>query len=320
MKPLKFSFILLLLIFISALSWWSWATAPLDKDSTQAQMFVIPKGQAIDTMGKRLKQDNLIRSSAAFKIMVVKDNLSTKIQAGSFRLKPSMNLKDLTQSLTRGTLDIWVTLLEGWRREQMAEELEEQFADLEAEFNTQQFLSLTKNQEGYLFPDTYLFPRDASASTIVNLLTKTFDQKVDFSNNSSGLTQKQVIVMASILEREVRTDKDRPIIAGILLKRLNNDWPLQADATVQYFMGNSKDWWPQNITRADINTASKYNTYKNQGLPPAPICNPGIASIEAVLNPKDSPYWFYISDLKGNIHYGKTIEEHNANIAKYLNK
>ena len=134
------------------------------------------------------------------------------------------------------------------------------------------------------------------------------------------LSDEQVIVLASILEREVRTKKDRPLIAGILIKRFQNNWPLQADATVQYIIGNEKNWWPQNITKAHLKINSPYNTYKHPGLPPAPISNPGLASIEAALRPESSSYWFYISDLDGAIHYANTIEEHNANIATYLGK
>lgn len=320
--------LLALLVFIgSSLLWWRWATAPADSASSAAQIFVIPRGQGIDAIGDRLYQAELIRSPAAFKIMVFKNHLAKKIQAGDFRLKPSMDLNTITQELTHGTLDIWVTLLEGWRQEEIANKIEKEFVSKNSEFDKLAFLQATKKDEGYLFPDTYLIPRDASAATIASLLKNTFNKKVDLSQNSSGLSSKQVITLASILEREVRTDKDRPIIAGILIKRLENDWPLQADATVQYAVASKNcrrsdncTWWPQNLTRADIDLDSPYNTYQNQGLPPTPICSPGLASIKAVLSPKSSAYWFYISDLKGNIRYAETVEDHNANITKYLRK
>jgi UPF0755 protein len=306
--------------------WWYWVTSPLDSTSESSQIFVIPKGQAIDTIGSRLKQANLIRSPIAFKIIVLKDNLSTKIQAGDFRLRPSMPLKQLAQELTHGTLDIWITLLEGWRREEIAQELSSQFESRNADFDPLKFTKITSNQEGYLFPDTYLVPRDASEGMTADLLIKTFNSKVDLSANNSGLTDNQVITLASILEREVRTNKDRAIVAGILIKRLNNGWPLQTDATVQYVKGSMLcsistlgcDWWPEVYISDLQNLSSPYNTYLNQGLPPQPIANPGIDSINAVLEPQASDYWYYISDLSGNIHYAKTIESHNANINKYL--
>jgi len=317
-----------ILVFIGLFFWWGRVTAPTNAKSQEAQIFVIPKGQAIDIIASRLKGAGLIRSKVAFKIIVFRDGLAKKIQAGDFRLKSSMDLTTLSQELTHGTLDIWVTLLEGWRREEMANKIAAEFSARQADFDKALFLQTTKGEEGYLFPDTYLLPRDASEQTIAQILTSTFEKKVDLSSNNSGLSASQVVTLASIVEREVNTDKDRPIIAGILIKRLKNDWPLQADATVQYFVGTNNcrriqgdcNWWPQNLTRANIDTTSVYNTYQNQGLPPTPIASPGLASINAVLNPKPSPHWFYISDLTGVIHYARDIEGHNSNIAKYLGK
>lgn len=308
--------------------WWRVATSPVDPQGETSTVFVIPEGQAIDVIGRRLKEAGLIRSKVAFKLVVLKKGLARKIQAGDFRLRSSMDTPTIAAELTHGTLDIWVTLLEGWRREQMAAELAQEFTARELDFDASEFLSASQGQEGYLFPDTYLIPRTASGSAIVKLLRDTFDQKVDLTLNESGLTPSQVVILASILEREVRTDQDRPLVSGILLKRLEAGWPLQADATIQYVVGTQRcepadpncSWWEPNLTKDHIAQTSPYNTYVNVGLPPAPIANPGISSIEAALNPQSSPYWFYISDLQGNIHYAESIEEHNQNIAQYLGK
>ncbi len=317
-----------LLAFIVPFLWFRQALTPIDPKTTTPQVFVIPKGQSIDKIGKRLHEAKLIRSAAVFKIYVTGKGLATKIQAGDFRLNPSMNLAQIAENLTTGTLDIWVTLLEGWRREEMAAKLVEEFAAKDATFDTAGFLQASDGLEGYLFPDTYLIPPTASGSAVASQLKNTFAKKVSLTNNQSGLSTEQAIILASILEREVATKKDRPIIAGILTKRWQNKWPLQADATIQYLLGTRTchnqlsqcNWWPQNITKQDLQINSPYNTYTQPGLPPTPISNPGLASIEAALQPQESEYWFYISDLQGNIHYAKTIEEHNQNIAKYLNK
>lgn len=308
--------------------WLRLATAPVDPKEASATVFVIPPGQALDVIGHRLKEAGLIRSSIAFKLVVLKNGLARKIQAGDFRLKSSMSTTTVAEELTHGTLDIWVTLLEGWRREEMAVELAQEFANRELEFDIAEFINASKGQEGYLFPDTYLIPRTASGSAIVELLRDTFDKKVDLTLNQSGLTSTQTVILASIIEREVRTDKDRPLVAGILQKRLEAGWPLQADATIQYAVGSRSceatdttcKWWEPNLTRDHITEASPYNTYANVGLPPTPIANPGLGSIKAALNPQNSSYWFYISDLQGNIRYAETIEEHNQNIANYLGK
>ena len=136
----------------------------------------------------------------------------------------------------------------------------------------------------------------------------------------TGLNLNEAVTLASIIERETLTSEERPIVAGIYFNRLNNDWPLQADATVQYAIGTNRNWWPKNLTRADIEINSPYNTYKSQGLPIAPIASPGIVSLSAVVYPEDTDYMYYIHDSEGKIHYAETLSEHNANVAKYLRK
>jgi UPF0755 protein len=133
--------------------------------------------------------------------------------------------------------------------------------------------------------------------------------------NRVGDISDENLILASLVEREVRVDTDRKIVAGIILKRLKADWPLQIDATIQYVLGNKNDWWPKNI---DTKFESKYNTYLNPGIPPTPICNPGLRSIEAVLSPQNTNYWYYISDDQGVTHFAKTLAEHNLNVDKYL--
>ena len=200
----------------------------------------------------------------------------------------------------------------------MAQKLNE-----ELDIDSKEFLRMAK--EGYMFPDTYLIPRTATSASIAQLFLDTFNKKVTAQMREdaqkTGLSFDQVITMASIVEREGRTNDDRPIIAGILLKRLQAGWPLQADSTLQFILGyqaDQKTWWKKGVDSADKLLNSAYNTYRNVGLPPAPIANPGLASIKAVIYPSDSPYWFYLHDDKGVVHYAKTLEEHNANIEKYL--
>jgi UPF0755 protein len=123
--------------------------------------------------------------------------------------------------------------------------------------------------------------------------------------------------MASLIEREARIDTSRQMVSGILWKRLDNAWPLQVDATLQYVKGGKNDWWPEPLA-VDKSLNSPYNTYQNTGLPPAPIANPSLSSIKAALSPTDSAYWYYISDLQGNMHYGVTLDDHNANVNQYL--
>jgi UPF0755 protein len=330
-KSIRLPFRLLIiagLILIGASSlWFRWACLPVDSKDDTVVFISISQGESVDSIAQYLKDKNLIRSKAAFKIKVLTHNLATKIQAGDFKLTRSLSTTQIAESFTHGTSDLRITLIEGWRREEMADELERKFKAVGATFDKQAFLQTTEGKEGYLFPDTYLIPKWATASEISELLQVTFEKKVDnqirSAINRQGLTLDQAIILASMVEREARFDKDRPLVAGILVKRWRRNWPLQVDAAVQYALGYQdaeKSWWKKSLTKEDLNVNSAYNTYKKAGLPPTPICNPSLASIKAVANLKQSAYWFYLSDSQGNLHYSETIEEHNQNIAKYLGK
>lgn len=327
---LKKSSLAVLILLITALSsffWWRWAISPVQSSPGKSQIFVIPKGESLSLTARRLENEGLIKSSLAFKILVLIKGLSGQIQAGSFQINPSWAAEEIVHLLAHGSLDLWLTFPEGWRREEYGRRLAANLDD----FSYSEFLTLTQDKEGYLFPDTYLIPKDASPSAVVAIFTnnfkKKFDSKMEMMAKEKGLIQEQVVVLASIVERETRTEKDRPIVADILLKRWQENWPLQADATVQYALANQRnanfgdwqtiDWWLR-PTKVDLKIDSPYNTYKYKDLPPTPICNPGLASIEAVINSQKSDYWFYLSDSQGKMHYAKTNEEHNKNIEKYL--
>lgn len=316
----------LIILFLAVLFVYRSQVSPISPDSTQYQNFIIQKGQTLDSIASDLVEQKLIRSVPAFKLQVMISGLSRQIQAGDFSLSPSMSLSEIASALTHGTSDRRVTLLEGWRREQMAYEIQ---SVLEANnpdyaFDSDQFVTQTKNLEGHLYPDTYYLPKGSTTQQVIDLLTQNFAQKTQDLANNSGLSDSQALILASLLERESFSDAEKPVIAGILLNRLNADWPLQVDATVQYVKTTSScksldcDWWPNDITRADIDLNSAFNTYSHPGLPPAPISNPSVSSIKAIYNPTPNSYWFYLHDNSGQIHYSSTIEEHNQNVARYL--
>lgn len=311
--------IIILLLLSTGYLFFREGSLPVNKLSTENKIFVIQPGEPLNTIAKNLENEGLIRSKIVFYLIVKKMGIERSIQAGDFRLSPSMSVYTIAKTLTHGTLDIWVTLIEGTRKEEMAQILSQKLNIPESEF-------IKNAEEGYLFPDTYLIPRDATAKSIIAILKKNFDEKfnsvADNKTNINGITHSQILILASMVEKEARLDQDRPIVAGILIKRLRNDWLLQVDATIQYALGyqvDQKTWWKKDLTQEDIKIDSDFNTYKNPGLPPTPICNPGQASIKAVINADtSSPYMYYISDKSGKMHYAATLEEHNANIAKYL--
>jgi UPF0755 protein len=216
--------------------------------------------------------------------------------------------------------DVWVTLLEGWRAEEMARELK---TKLSTTFDEDEFITLAKEKEGTLFPDTYLFPKETTASTIISTMENTFKKRYAEVVQEVGKTdrlQDEVIVIASLLEREARDPVEMKTVAGVFENRLRLGMPLQVDATLQYAKGYNRTldtWWAE-PSAADKQVVSPFNTYMYKGLPPGPICNPGKAALIAAAKPDRTDYLFYISDRTGQMHYAKTLEEHNANIAQYL--
>jgi UPF0755 protein len=180
-----------------------------------------------------------------------------------------------------------------------------------------------KREEGKYFPDTYLVPKQITLEAVRQLLRRTFDEKtapLGLNNSASGLTAEEVIILASLVERETKTDADRALVAGVLSNRLKIGMKLDVDATVQYVIGFTKadGWWKKNLTSEDLQIKSPYNTYLYAGLPPSPICNPGLAALKAVLDPTETDYFYYLSDKTGAMHYAVTFSEHKANIAKFL--
>lgn len=324
-------FLFLFVSFIIFLLFSSFFVVSLFQPKTDASQkdirFVIPRGQALSIIAQRLEDEDLIKSKWVFRFVVYKNKLADKIQAGSFELSASMNTWQIAEALTVGTDDVWITLPEGYRREQIAESLSKQ--NLE-NFNVEEFLNLSKGLEGQLFPDTYLVSRDINSVAVISLLKNTFVSKVTSplgkEISSSKMSLNEILTLASLIQRESGSDdtnsqdQEMSLIAQILFNRIDIGMPLQIDATLSYVKGFSKienSWWPNPLAE-DKKINSLYNTYKNAGLPPGPICNPGLGAIKAVLNPTPTQALYYIHDNSGKIHTANTLQEHNSNVNKYL--
>ena len=319
-KGLRAGIFILVAVVVSIISimWWYDGTRAFDPKDVTPVAFSVRSGDGVRAIAANLYDQNLIRSATAFFVVVKMLGLETDLQAGEFRLQRTMDARTIAQTLTHGIADSWITTLEGWRVEEVATKVAKDLEIPESEF-------LKVAKEGYMFPDTYMVPRDATVGAIVKVFTDTFDEKITSSMRleakKNDLTFPETLILASIVEREGKTDEDRPIIAGILHNRLRADWPLQADATLQYALGyqtNEKTWWKKELFDEDKKVRSPYNTYLHTGLPPAPICNPGLSAIKAALYPKKTEYMYYIHDDTGVAHYAKTLEEHNANVSKFL--
>lgn len=287
--------------------------------------FIVEPGEGLVAIADRLEQEGVISSAFWFRVYgKLNPELVTGIQAGEYVFDGTVQLEDVFVALQRGKFERKLTFIEGWRREQMAEYLAEKY---DLAFG-QEFLALTVNDEGMLFPDTYIVGT-VTPQEVRNLLLGTFEQKLTAEHRQRmqeiGLTQAEVVNFAAIVEREVISYEDRKLVAGIMLKRWQNGWALDADATIQYALASSNCvvfdgcvWWPKELTFEDLAIDSPFNTRKVQGLPPHAIANPGMSAIEAVLYAEESPYWFYLSDKEGITRFAVTLEEHNANIAQYL--
>lgn len=305
------------------------------------QSFVIQKGETVNSIGERLRADGLIDSTFWFKVYYFfhKDE-SKKIQAGDYQLSASMTLFQITQNILKGKFDLKLTVLEGWRLEEIAQKIKDlgllataaDFLNIASHKSISQIVAdeeASINLEGYLFPDTYAIPMDIKALALINLMTVNWEKRIEslkplFKNE--GLSTKEAVILASIVEGEGKTPEDRKVIAGILLKRLKNDWPLQADATIQYAKDSlvcaktplACQYRNQGLVLDDLAIDSPYNTYKNPGLPIAAISAPSYASLVAVASPQVSSYWYYISDHSGKIHFAVTLDEQEQNMAKYI--
>lgn len=274
-------------------------------------------------MAKKLHDQRLVKDQIAFFLLIKKLGIEKNIQAGNYQISPSQNASEIALALTNGTDDLKITIIEGLRSEEILEQLQKEKID-DGNWKMEAEVRNWKADEGKLFPDTYFVPKQITIGEVHDLMLKNFVSKftpqMQADLTKTGLTQDQTIVLASLLEREGKSAEERAMIADILIKRLKNGQSLDIDATVQYALGKQPNgsWWKKDLTLDDLKVKSSYNTYQNAGLPPAPICNPGLVSLTAAVYPTANPYLYYIHDKNGLIHYAKTLEEHNANVAKYL--
>lgn len=308
----------MLVIGGSLLFYWE-GTLPVDKTEKSSKIFIVRPGESLITITNNLEKESLIRNRLFFYLLVKRLGIEKKIQAGDFRLSPAMTAQEVATNLTHGTLDVWVTIIEGLRKEEIADILSDRINIPEIEL-------IQKAKEGYLFPDTYLIPKDADAEGVITILSNNFDKRYiqaeEEVSKKNNLTGAQIVILASIVEKEAKFDSDRKVVADILLRRMNEGHKLQADATVQYALGyqaREKTWWKKTLSFDDLTVDSLFNTYAVFGLPPQPICNPGVSSLKAALGANgETPYLFYMHDKAGKIHYGKNSEEHQRNIDRYL--
>jgi UPF0755 protein len=313
-------------------------STPASGDATVV-VFTINPGETAATIAPRLQREGLITDSQLFLWLVRYRGVDVQLEAGDYELRPNMTMDEIIDTLRHGRLrEVTVTIPEGKRAEEIAALMEGQgVADAEV------FLALVasgdfaydflhdrpedapSSLEGFLFPETYRIPIDYDAGQLIDLMLATFAERFSPQMRQmaadKGMTIYEVVTLASIVEREAVIAEERPIIASVYLNRLEQDMYLQSDPTVQYALGYQEDagqWWkiPMSLEEDTI-FDSPYNTYMYPGLPPGPICSPGLASLQAVLEPAETNYLFFFSRFDGSHAFAETYEEHLQNQELY---
>ena len=294
-------------------------------------VFEVAPGESGRTVAETLQHKGLITDAMAFRVLLtIKEKREgATLRAGHFEIDPKDDLKDVLDELLQGqVLTRKATIPEGYTLEQTAQSLDKQgvckgddfWAVVESKDLGLGWKFPEGDLEGYLFPSTYEFPYECDGEMAVRQMTGQFQASVEplwkKYQSTAPLDFKDTIILASLVEREAQVAAERPTIAGVYVNRIRKGMKLECDATVQFALGEQKAV----LLYSDLEIASPYNTYRYPGLPPGPICSPGLASIEAAMHPKKSAYLFYVrNDVKndGSHVFGRDFYEHEANISKY---
>lgn len=304
------------------------------------QKFEIKEGEGVKIIAAHLKQEKLIENEKFFLYYIWKTKKGSGLQAGIYELSPDMTIPNIVEKFTGGKVKVEIlklTVPEGFtnkkiialvqdKKPAIAEEFEKivsckclgkEVCECDKFSKKYDFLAQIPegiDMEGYLFPDTYFIDKEETGATLVSKFLNNFKKKVDSDLMErivkSGESLHEVITLSSVVEREVPTEKDAKMVAGVFRNRLEVGMALESCATLAYFQGVDKRQFSYEDTRVE----SPYNTYVNPGLPPGPISNPGLTSIKATIEPTDSDFIFFLSDFKtGETFYSKTLDEHNTN-------
>jgi len=298
-----------------------------NSDNSEKITLQITSGESVESIVDKLVERGILKEKWAtyFKVYLKLQDISQKIQAGTYEIPKNLSIKEIAQTIQQARgLDIWITIPEGLRKDEIAEILDTELGEGgNGLFEKDTFLNLTTDSdfiltlgfpykltdlEGYLFPDKYAFSVENVTADVLKKMVDNFQTKVGKKDSYND------IIIASLVEREGYTAQDRMMIADIMKRRLEEGWLLEVDASLLY---PQKDW-QHTITKVDKEETNPYNTYKTPGLPPTPICNPGLEAINATRNPEENTYYFYIHDPEGNVYFAETYAEHNRNIEKYL--
>lgn len=279
--------------------------------------FPIAPGDSLDGIITGLRNSKLVQNEAAFRAYLIYTGIDRRIQPGEYYFTPLLSELEIAQALGNPPTQTTLSILAGWRMEEISEKL----PGVGLQLNPTHFVQivLVTGKEGYLFPGIYTVERDISAEALVEVFFQRFLSQVSPEMETQfaiqGLTLHEAVILASIIEREVVVEDEMPLIASVFLNRLNNKMNLAADPTIQYALGFNKEqgtWWTNPLSLDDLKLPSSYNTYENPGLPPGPICNPGISALEAVAYPAQTEFLYFRADCdsSGRHQFSESFQEH----------
>jgi len=320
----KFLVIYGVVIFvISVSSAFSLLNAPVHGREA-AESFVIQKGGSVTSVARELKNAGLIRSKFLFITLVRLQKGTGSIKSGEYSIEKSSKTSDIINKLVRGeVVTLKFTVPEGLYIRQIADLLQKKgivsadkfIAASSSRVLLEKYHIPFNSAEGFLFPDTYVVAKGLDAYRIVEIMIQRFFEELDriHFNRYSNEDLKRIVIIASLIEREAKVDNERPLISAVFYNRLNKNKRLESCATVQYVLGKPKE----RLLFSDLKIESPYNTYLYTGLPPGPIANPGIKSIQAAISPADVDYLFFVSKKDGTHYFSSTYREHLDAIEKY---
>lgn len=318
LKTIAYGILLCIVVLIGAVSYiYVSFTQPVVLTKTPI-IIDIPKGTSLQKTTDILHDAGLIQSPFVFRSSMILGGFDTAIKTGEYTFTKNISMTEVIERLIKGDyqyIPVKLTIREGEDARTIAQYIYATFPKLANSAISEKLLA----REGRLFPETYMFPPFATEELILKTIEDQYTKRIakyraDIA--SSTYTENQILTIASILEREVPKKDDMHVVSGIIYNRLKANMPLQMDSTLGYVTGKAS----LELTTADLQLDSPYNTYKNPGIPPAPIGNPGDASIDAALHPDAHQYIFFLSDKDGVNHYAVTYKEHLKNRKKYLGK
>ncbi len=323
---LLFLSVVLVVAAAAAAGWWisRWLERPY-ADFSEEQVVTVKSGQSGLSILKQLEGAGVLENASWTKIYLVHGLGDPPLQAGEYRFDGPLTPPQVLAKLTSGEVVTYpLTLIEGLTLEESAEALASQgFGDVDryrVEMRRHELIAdldpLAEDLEGYLHPETYHFPRDVSEAEIVFKLVDTFKRRYRERINAPGRSVRELVTLASIVEKEALLDEERPLIAGVFANRLRIGMALGADPTVIYAL-KRQGTWDGNIRRRDLSLDSPYNTYVYAGLPPGPICSPGLASLEAAADPAETSFLYFVSRNDGTHVFANTLREHNRNVDRW---